>query len=366
MENPFSYTKIVTGPSFCNRKLEQEELLSYIKNSQNVLLYSYRRLGKTSLIHQLLSNLNKNFKYLYLDLYGTLTEKDFILSIINNLGQIESKIEKLFQITKDIFQSIKINFSLDPVTNLPTINASLDFENKNKYLEETMQTLDRLSQKNKLIIVFDEFQEIANYSKGEFEKKLRKLIQTHQNICYIFSGSRRHLLWQMFNSKRQAFYKLAESYPLQKIATKEYLKWATKLFKQKKVSLDPQIATEIIEQCENHPMHIQRCFYHLWEEKNISLETIPKIINKITDRHQDEFLSIWNSLSSNQRKTLKLIVVNNGKDLFSANSMEKVGLQSGSQVTKSLEVLIRRDLIWKNHTYHLQDVIFKNWLKKIL
>jgi len=57
MENPFSHSGIVTGAAFCNRKQELADLIYHAKNSQNVLLYSHRRAGKTSLTHQLMAML---------------------------------------------------------------------------------------------------------------------------------------------------------------------------------------------------------------------------------------------------------------------------------------------------------------------
>jgi len=57
MENPFSHSGIVTSAAFCNRKQELTDLIYHVKNSQNVLLYSHRRAGKTSLIHQLMAML---------------------------------------------------------------------------------------------------------------------------------------------------------------------------------------------------------------------------------------------------------------------------------------------------------------------
>ena len=59
MENPFSYSEYVTGEAFCNRGAEQKDLIYYAQNSQNVLTYSHRRMGKTSLVHQVIRRLKK-------------------------------------------------------------------------------------------------------------------------------------------------------------------------------------------------------------------------------------------------------------------------------------------------------------------
>ena len=98
MENPFSYTGIVKGKAFCNRETEQTELLGFIRGSQNILLYSHRRYGKSSLIFKLFERLDRQrpkFGTLYVELYGTLSEKDFVAAILTSLSQIESRLEKL-------------------------------------------------------------------------------------------------------------------------------------------------------------------------------------------------------------------------------------------------------------------------------
>jgi predicted AAA+ superfamily ATPase len=54
MKNPFVYGETVSGENFCNRTREIKELIADIKNCQNVIIFSPRRYGKTSLIKQVL------------------------------------------------------------------------------------------------------------------------------------------------------------------------------------------------------------------------------------------------------------------------------------------------------------------------
>lgn len=229
-----------------------------------------------------------------------------------------------------------------------------------------MKVLADYSEKRKLVVVFDEFQEISNYADNEFEKRLRKIIQQHKAICYIFSGSQRHILAQMFNSNSRAFYKLAESYPLRKIKTEHYVSWAKRLFASKAVDMDTGLIEEVVRRCENHPMYIQQFFFHLWDEKELNMEIINKVEGRILERHENEFLNQWDPLTLNQKKTLKLVVLNDGKDMFYANALQKVGLKSGSQVSKALDSLMKKDIVSKNGRYHLQDVMFKKWIERLI
>ncbi len=173
----------------------------------------------------------------------------------------------------------------------------------------------------------------------------------------------------MFNSNNRAFYKLAESFPLSKIETKHYISWVQNLFSRKNVHLPAELIEEIVARFENHPMYIQNFLFHLWDEpgkKGFSPEIIDRIENAIIEKRSLEHTVLWETLSINQKKTLKLILLNNGTNLFNADSLKSVNLKTGSLVTKALSSLIRKELIVKNKTYLIQDIVFKKWLQKTL
>ena len=372
MKNPFAYSNYVTGESFCNRKKELSELLRYIKGSQNVLLYSHRRYGKSSLIRQVFREIkgkNLNVGTMHVELYGTISEKDFITKSFQGLNQLESNFEKLLKSVSNALKSIKLNLSIDSATGGTSVSPSFEAVDEKTVLEELMNILSKYSQKRRLVIAFDEFQEVAGYTEEGFEKRLRSFIQQHSNICYIFSGSQQHLITEMFNSNKRAFYKLAESFPLEKIETKYYIPWVKNLFSQKNVHLPAEQIEEIVARFENHPMYIQNFLFHLWEEpgkKGFSPEIINKVENTIIEKRGLEHTVLWETLSINQKKTLKLILLNNGYNLFNAGSLKSVNLKTGSLVTKALSSLKKKEVIVKNGNYQIQDIVFKKWLQKTL
>ena len=372
MQNPFAYSNYVTGESFCNRKEELSELLKYIKGSQNVLLYSHRRYGKSSLIRQIfreIKNKNLNIGTMHVELYGTISEKDFITRTFQGLNQLESNFERLLKSASKAIKNIKLNLSIDSATGSTLVSPSFEAVNEKVILETLMNILSKYSQKYKLVIAFDEFQEVANYTEDGFEKRLRSFIQQHSNICYIFSGSQQHLITEMFNSNNRAFYKLAESFHLDKIETKHYIPWIQNLFNRKKVNLPDELIEEIAGRFENHPMYIQNFLFHLWErpvKKGFSPEILSEVEDAIIEKRSLEHTVLWETLSINQKKTLKLILLNNGSNLFNADSLKSVNLKTGSLVTKALSSLMKKEIIVKNGRYLIQDVIFKKWLQKTL
>jgi len=364
MDNPFSFSGIVTGPRFCNREQEQKDLINLVENSQNVMLYANRRMGKTSLIHRVFSRLNREIVKIYIDLYGTVSEEDFITAVMKSAGQLESGTEKLIKTAKEFFTSANFSISIDPITGLPTLNPVFSSRGKTVLLENAMSMLEKYSAENRMVVVFDEFQEIENYSKGEFEKRFRGIIQNHNRISYIFAGSRQHILASMFNSKGKAFYKLAQSYPLPEIGESEYMSWVKGLFlKHRKIS-EKQIL-DVVNLCEKHPMYIQQFFFYLWDSDLSGNDAVNTTLNLILKRNEHEFMILWDNLTLNQRKTLKLLAKNDGKDLYSADSLKSVSFSTPSQVTKSIDALMRKEIVIKNGGYKIQDIMFRQWIMRL-
>jgi hypothetical protein len=364
MENPFSYSEYVTGEAFCNRGIEQKDLIYYAHNSQNVLIFSHRRMGKTSLVHQVIHRLKKakpKVNSVYIDLYGTLDENDFIDAILTGLTQIESKLERILKQVA----GLKVTGSIDPLTNLPTLSASIKPREKPEYLEKALNLLASYSSNQKLLVVFDEFQEVAKYSEPGFEKRLRKVIQGHGNISYIFSGSQKHILIEMFETAKRAFYKMARSYPLEKIEIRDYIDWAQKLFKKKNVSVDKEIIFDIVERCDYQPMYIQQFLFDLWRSDVINLAVLEKIQKSIITSQKNQFIVLWDLLTQNQKKALRLLAETEGKSMYAAEQLQRVGFNSGSVLQRALSSLVEKEILSKNATFQFQDAMLKIWVQSL-
>jgi len=369
MNNPFNYSNFVTGHCFCNRKTEQEDLMGFIRSSQNVLLYSHRRTGKSSLIKQVFLNIKQNspeIGTLYIDLYGTTSEKEFITRIFQQLSVLETNTDKLLKLLKSSIEKFSFQISVEPGTNLPAITPLFRSADENFVLKNLMGLLENFSKKRKIVIALDEFQEVAKYTNADsFEKNLRSYIQQHSNICYIFSGSQQHLLTAMFQSQSRAFYQQAASYPLKQIKTEHYIPWMKKLFDKGNLSIRKRDLKGVVEQFENHPMYIQLFCFFLWQElqrNNWNDQTINLIERAMVDQKHLEYQTLWDNLSINQKKTLKLILINEGQNLFAAEALIAVNIKTSSIVTRCLQTLSEKEIIVKNGKYIIQDLFLKKWL----
>jgi AAA+ ATPase superfamily predicted ATPase len=364
MKNPFQPSGIVKAPAFCNREQEQHDLKKYIQNAQNVLLYSHRRYGKTSLIHKVFSALKRRTG-IYIDLFGTTTVDDFIKNFLKGISRLEPRGTRLNRIVRETLTSMGVNIALDPITGLPTIAPVVHARDKDKALEEAFAILRKLSGKRKLAVAFDEFQEIVGYGGDPFEKQLRRVIQQFDDISFIFAGSQRHLISQMFNDSNRAFYKMASSYPLKRISPEKYVPWIEGLFAEAGRMITPEAIADVVSRCENHPAYVQEFFFWLWDERELTKEVINRVERRIIERQIAEYSASWEALTLNQRRALRLLAEMGGSNIFTADKLAPHGFRTASQLSTAIQVLLNIGLLEKNDEYKIPDPFFRRWLQQV-
>lgn len=364
MKNPFSYSGIVTKKAFCNREQELAQIGQLVRNSQNVLLYSHRKTGKSSLLMELFRQIReqgRDIKTMYVDLYGTLTEQDFVDALFGALPQIEPHYKRIVK----ALPGVKVSMSVDPATGSPLFSVSAAPSERKHLLSRTMDILKSYSHKSRLAIALDEFQEVSEYGDDGFEKRLRSFIQTQDRISYIFSGSQAHILAEMFQTAKRPFYQSAHSFPLQPIDKASYVAWARELFARKGVDLPQEVAEEVVDRCEYQPLYIQHFFSRLWQTRTLDLDKVAGIEQEIIQSHKNEYITIFDTLTANQKKALKLIAATDGQGMYHTESLQSVGFSSSSLLARAVDALEGKGLIAKNGTYRIQDVMLKKWILSI-
>ncbi len=74
MVNPFKFGGLVTGKDFADRESEMAELLREVRDGINILLFFSRRMGKSSLLAEMMGRHGKELIWVYVDMYGITTK----------------------------------------------------------------------------------------------------------------------------------------------------------------------------------------------------------------------------------------------------------------------------------------------------
>jgi hypothetical protein len=374
MKNPFIYGEEVSGKAFCDRRDEIKELLRDIENGQNVIIFSPRRYGKTSLIKEVLRKAKaKGILTFYVDLYPAITKEKFIEVYAKGIsrsltGTKENILRKIRNLLPRLVPKIVIKGE-----GLPDFEFDFDRRNVEPLLDDLLNVVkNRVDmEKKSAVLVFDEFQEITNYRDDEIERKMRSSFQSHHNVSYIFMGSKRHLMNNLFNNPNRPFYKSGKHFPLQKIDRREFIKFIKEKFDMGKYQIENESLESILDITKCHPYYTQMLSHILWEQeediKKISKHTVETAINKLLNRESGGYLSTWETLTQKQKQLLEALAKSNSKKIFSGNFISKYNLVSTSSVQKAIKVLVNKELVEReNGTYEFTDVFFRLWIEKRL
>jgi len=371
MKNPFVYGETVTGVYFCNRIQEIRELVNDIKNGTNVIIFSPRRYGKTSLINQVLEIARqKGIIPFYVDLYPAINKQKFIeiyaQAISSGLtGKTSRIVKKLKEYLPRIIpkvvmddQSVQFEFGFDRRGSL------------SPHVDDLLKAAKKVAdQHNKnAVVVFDEFQEIASFDDQEIERKMRSVFQHHRNVSYIFMGSKTHLMRDIFNNPNRPFYKSGKHFPLGKIDSNELGNFAAKKFKTAGINITEHELKEIIEVTECHPYYFQMLCHVLWEitrdDKAVKLGHIEEAVGILISRESSAYMAIWDSLTAKQKNLLIALMQEHSPAIYSRQFLEKHGLGAPSSLQKATKKLISMELIQQaNGSYELVDLFFKRWVR---
>lgn len=370
MQNPFNYFSLASGDNFCDRQNDIDKLNSYISNSANVVLFSKRRYGKTTLINELFINhLDDNILSVFIDIYGINDKYQLIDKLSSKIAEHYkvTDITKTIQNLKSIFNKISFSLTINQKTAMPEIKPEFIKKDFILLLDELLDNFQEFlkKQKKKAVIAIDEFQDILNITDINLEAVLRTKIQYHTNISYIFTGSKQHMLTAMFNDNKKPFYTLASNFELKPIDENIFYEYINTRLSIKNMQLQKDSFNFIYHLCDGETRIIQKIFYEIFEKhenKQIDQKVICTIIELLNLQNDSVYKLLCDNLTKNQIITLK-IVSNQEVEILSKNISDNYNISTQS-IKSSINSLISKEIIYKqNSKYVVYDKEFDFWLK---
>lgn len=275
--------------------------------------------------------------------------------------------EKLERVAA-VFKRIVPSFEFDEDGN---VRMSFDFSKTRKGISKAEDEVYNLPQKiakdsgKRVVVVFDEFQEIAGFDGKAFEKRLRSYIQHHEGACYVFMGSKTHVIIDMFSDSGRAFYKSALVFPLHQIPEAEMVSFLMERFASGGRRISDELAKEMIRVSRNIPYYVQMLGSYIWIRAagDVGHEDIEGGMEDILKGQDELFMSWFESLTMHQRAVLKALARTD--EIFSNDTRQEHNLGSAASVQTSLKALIRNTLVVKeDKRYAIADPFFEIWLKR--
>jgi len=373
MTNPFQYGNVVAGDAFCNRTVELRDLRRAMENGEKLFVYSERRLGKTSLVRAALDKLpRRKFVAAYVDLWPTDSEASFVTATAKAISlAVASTPKQIVDAAKKMFNRLVPSVSLGE-DGKPTVSFGTAAPRQPEVeLEEVLEAPAAIASqgKYKVVIVFDEIQRILEYESDLTERKLRSVIQHQADVCYLFLGSRKHLIQRMFLDKSRPLYRSAGHYPLGPIHQRHWIRFVRERFLSANKTIGEETIREVHRLTEGHPFYTQLLCHVLWELSDPGAEVAEDLIQTalrvVLDRESHAYVMLWESLTANQRRFLRgLALEAHGVKPFSSTFTRRYGLRSASNAQRASEKLVEKDVIDPdNGSFVIVDRFLRLWIR---
>ena len=376
MENPFYITGIIPEPYFCGREKETTWMVRTLENKAHILLTSPRRMGKTQLVRHVFEqpSIKDSYYTFYTDIYATTSLHEMVLFLSKEIYSVlvpkgKTVIDKFLA----GIHSLTSSFGYDPMTGLPTFDVKLgDIHTPELTLEEIFQYLEQADKP--CIFAIDEFQQIAQYPEKNVEAMLRSHIQKMNNSLFIYAGSNRHILENMFNSAAKPFYNSAEQIYLDCIPKEVYTEFAQEQFSKAGRKISPEAAALAYDLFEGHTYYVHNvlhnAFAYLDPDRNIDESSIRMILSDILEEKGHSFASVMNQLNYQQKETL-IAIAKEGKasGVTSVSFVKKHALRSPSSVQYAISNLLDKQLLTyhneeRTKAYSVSDRFLEMWICK--
>ena len=362
---------IAIGQAFINRLDERSYLIKRIKANQHTVLMAPRRYGKTSLVTKTATELG--CAYAAIDLLAAYDEEYVRDQIVNKISHLV--FELLPNITKAKEKLLTIFKKMKPEISLGAFGQRLSLTLSNQPLHDITELLLKLDEtakqfKKKAVVFIDEFQQISQLKNYHaIEASIRHAVERSENISYVFSGSNRHLLQQMFGDSGRPLYRLCQTVTLERMEKDVYIEHLQQLAQKKwQTVLADSVLEKIFNCTELHPYYMNVLCQLLWENNEIPTDdSIVEIWHNYVKNQRYIISHDIGELSLNQRKIITALAKDSAKEVQSTVFTSPLKI-SASSAQQSINVLLNNDLLYQDAKglYRVLDPAMRYYLDNIL
>ena len=370
--NPFVVSGKIPEEYFCDRVAEAAALEKALTNQLNVVLTSTRRMGKTSLVDFVFdkSTLADRYVTVFVDILSTTTFREFVMAFGTAVfDRVASRSDKLRRLFATLLKSLSASFGYDPVQNTPTFDIRIGDIHQPEYtLSEIFEYLEKVE--SRCLVVIDEFQQITRYPEKNVEALLRTHIQKLSNVNFVFSGSRRRLMEEIFFSSKRPFCQSAKALRLEAIDKEVYFAFAQKNFNNSGKYIDKEAFDKIYDTFWGVTFYVQRILKEAYADVSVGETCDVALTEKLIDDYVGEngtnIREELSHLTEVQKQVLYAVHKEQlAKNIASAAFNRKHSLRSPSSTQTAVAKLLEYGFITRNeNVYSLSDPLLNLWLNR--
>ena len=363
-KNPFRYGCVVEGGFYCPRPALERQLAGFIRSGQNVVIHGERRMGKTSLVNAVVRGM-RGWRMLYVDLLHVQTVGDVcrrIVSAVRNLERKASVFEKALKLLPRLRPVMKI----DPATGEFGFGLDARAAEDPYAVEEVVDMLAGVAAGGRTVVVLDEFQDICNLPDAQTVLALmRGRIQFQGDIPYVFTGSVRKRMVELFDNPDSAFYKSALTLCVGEIDRDSFAKFLRRRFESGHRRVSDETVGTIMDTVADVPGDVQQLCEAIWgvTSGDVGAKDIEAALQVVFMREGDKFESFCERLSPVQFKLLMGIARVGSREIQSRAFLDAAGFGNPASARKAaIRLCVLRYVYLFRSEYRFSSMFFKAWL----
>lgn len=379
MENPFVYGEVVPAAAFVDREEELDRLTTDLLAGQKVFLISPRRYGKSSLVGRALAAAGRA---------GALTVEvtvssyssylAFLEGFARGVASAETRATRAASWLREALGVGRPEVRVEPAAGGRNASLTVSFPSARtardvaRLAPEVFQLPGRLAEltRRRVVVALDEFQAIAGFNGGSVEEALRAAAQHQRQVGYVFSGSEPSLMEAMLGPRRP-FYKAGPVLRLQKIPAEPFAAFIEQRFQKSGIRPEPGFGAAVLDLAGHLPYDVQRLAHEVWDDvrvarvRRIGLEHLHLTLHRLLAEQGVFFEATWQRLTLAQRAALRALVLEDGRELLSADVRSRYRLGGPSSVQASLAALQRHDIVAREgDRYVVVDSLMREWIAR--
>lgn len=376
--NPFVYGEVTPVSSFVDREQELNRLVGDLAAGQKVFLISPRRFGKSSLIRQSMRALaRRSVLTVEVTVSSYSSYVAFLEGYARALVASETRLDRMRSWLNELFTSARPEVRVEGDTagkgrlaiGFPAVRTARD---QARLAEEVFAMPARIAagRGRRLAVALDEFQAIAGFDGGTVEHALRAAVQHQRDVGYVFAGSEPTLMERMLGRKRP-FYKAGPVMRLERIPAGRFGDFIDGRFRRTGFRPEAGLGAAVVDLAGNMPYDVQRLAHETWDDakvagrKTVNLDDLHATLKRLLEEYDTLFEQSWQSLTLAQRATLRAAVVEDGRELLSADVRSRHRLGGASTVQACLGALIRHEILMREaDRYVVIDSLMREWVAR--
>ena len=373
--NPFTFGALALDRAFTDREAELRELVSDMRNGQDVLVYAPRRYGKSSLVLRASQRaVRAGILVGYCDLMRTPTKERFAAALARTIyGDLESAAGQALERAASLFRGLRITPTMEVDPTDGSLRFSFHAGRQRAAIDDTIEALLELpgqiaaERERRVALVFDEFQEIVSLDPA-FPNLMRSVFQEQPEVGHVYLGSKQHVLERIFDDANEPFWRSAKRLEIGSIAPAEFARFLRRRFEETEKGIDDEAVNRVLEATGGHPYATQELAYFLWELVPTGhfarLTDVEEALGQALRSEHNHFAKLWDDAPFAQRLVMLALAEEPTASLYAADYAERRDLPPKPALQRASGALHTKEIAGRDPdgTYRIVEPFFADWL----